>query len=181
MGDWKFDSKKIVNWGAPPTLDFWALDFHSDMHPVETVSGNILNSFHMDLAEKLGATWNQLQCKSRYLWYFRQQLALALHPNPVSNLLCKVETDCLFPGRVVLPGPTDHSISLGDFVCKDWVWGRGGKRRGGRFYSLQVYLCFTLILHLRFTVYSLYSFSFSVAHRCGRFILWGLYYGVPWS
>jgi hypothetical protein len=65
-----------------------------------------------------------------YLWYYRQQLALALHPNPVSNLLCKVETDCLFPGRVVLPGPTDHSISLGDFVCKDWVWGRGGKRRG---------------------------------------------------
>jgi len=100
------------------------------MHPVETVLGNILNSFHMDLAEKLGATWNQLQCKSRYLWYFRQQLALALHPNPVSNLLCKVETDCLFPGRVVLPGATDHSISLGDFVCKDWVWGRGGKRRG---------------------------------------------------
>jgi hypothetical protein len=61
------------------------------MHPVETVSGNILNSFHMDLAEKLGATWNQLQCKSGYLWYFRQQLALALHPNPVSNLQCKVE------------------------------------------------------------------------------------------
>lgn len=56
MGDWKFDSKKIVNRGAPLTLDFWALDFHSDMHPVETVSGNILNSFHMDLAEKLGAT-----------------------------------------------------------------------------------------------------------------------------
>lgn len=61
------------------------------MHPAETVSGNILNSFHMDLAEKLGATWNQLQCKSGYLWYFRQQLALALHPNPVSNLQCKVE------------------------------------------------------------------------------------------
>jgi hypothetical protein len=114
------------------------------MHPVETVSGNILNSFHMDLAEKLGATWNQLQCKSGYLWYFRQQLALALHPNPVSNLLCKVETDCLFPGRVMLPGPTDHSISLGDFVCKDWVWGREGKRRGGGF---TVCKC-TYVLHL---------------------------------
>jgi hypothetical protein len=79
------------------------------------------------------------------LWYFRQQLALALHPNPVSKLLCKVETDCLFPGRVVLPGPTDHSISLGDFVCKDWVWGRGGKRRGEvlQFASVPMY-----VLHL---------------------------------
>lgn len=108
------------------------------MHPVETVSGNILNSFHMDLAEKLGATCNQLQCKSGYLWYFRQQLALALHPNPVSNLQCKGETDCLFPG------PTDHSISLGDFVCKDWVWGKGREEEGGGF---TVCKC-TYVLHL---------------------------------
>jgi hypothetical protein len=101
------------------------------MHPVETVSGNILNSFHMDLAEKLGATWNQLQCKSGYLWYFRQQLALALHPNPVSNLHCKVE-------RLTVSFQAEWCFLVQLITLSLWVilfvrivlWGRGGKRRG---------------------------------------------------
>lgn len=145
MGDWKFDSKKIVNRGAPPTLDFWALDFHSDMHPVETVSGNILNSFHMDLAEKLGATWNQLQCKSGYLWYFRQQLALALHPNPVSNLQCKVE-------RLTVSFQAEWCFLVQLITLSLWVilfvrigFGEGEGRGGGGGFT--VCKC-TYVLHL---------------------------------
>ncbi len=45
----------------------------------------------------------------------------------------------------MLPGPTDHSISLGDFVRKDCALGKGREEEGGGGFT--VCKC-TYVLHL---------------------------------